>query len=160
MSAGQPPILDDSQPPSAEQASRLLRLGISDAARPVDDLLDRLTEPDGPSWLAGVLTDGPTGSYGCPEQSLAGGAISLEQLRSLKQQGAELASSASSEVARLTALVCYFFAVASGLAHFGHNLTSRSGSELIPILDDLAAVTPPIWAALFKRAVAVLSGRT
>lgn len=155
MTESRPRIPQPVQPPSAEQTSRLLRLSMDSLPRPIDDLLDRLTAPDGSSWLAHVLSTGPGGAYGPPEVAIQQ-SVSLEQLRSIKEAGTDLAVRGRSGDARLAAMTSYFFAVAAGLARFDENLTSRESDELDEILRDLAAVVPPNWTDMFDRALSAL----
>ncbi len=140
---------------SFEQASRMLRMGLAEPVRPVDALLERLAQPDGSAWLGAALISGPAADFGHPEELLANGKATLEQLRAIKQAGTRQASD-ESYGAHWPAMICYFFAIAAGLAHFGVNLSSRSPADLEAVFLDLAAVTPPIWSDLFVRAAAAL----
>lgn len=140
---------------SIEQASRMLRMGLAEPVRPVDALLERLGRPDGSAWLSAALVAGPAAAFGHPEELMAGGKATLEQLRAIKQAGTRQASD-ESYGAHWPAMICYFFAIAAGLAHFGVNLSSRPPAELEAVLLDLAAVTPPVWSELFVRAANAL----
>lgn len=140
---------------STEQASRLLRIGLTNPARPVDALLERLAQPDGATWLTATLVSGPAAAFGSPEELLAGGKATLDQLRAIKQAGTKQALG-EAYGAHWPAMICYFFAVGAGLAHFGVNLSSRPPEDLEAVFLDLAAVTPPAWSELFVRAATAL----
>jgi hypothetical protein len=60
----------------------------------------------------------------------------------------------------MQATIGYFFSIAAALAHYGEVITSRSGEELLPVLRDLAAITPPPWSGLFTRAADRMSNDT
>jgi len=147
-------------PVEADQASRLLRVGLRGPARPVDRLLDRLAEEDGAKWLRGVLSDDPLGLLASATADRAEAGITLDALKSLKQIGKTSAMRADTRDATLRAMVGYFFSVGTGLAMFRENISSRSAEELDPILMDLASVSPPEWSALFEKAWAALSDKS
>jgi hypothetical protein len=146
-------------PVETDQASRLLRVGLRGPSRPVDRLLDRLAEPDGKAWLAGVLSDGPLGLLASAVTQGDEAAITMDHLRSIKEIGKTSAIRADTRDATLRAMVGYFFSIGVALARFGTNISSRSAEELDSILMDLASVAPPDWSALFERAWSALDTR-
>jgi len=147
-----PRLTEPQVPVEPDQASRLLRVGLRGPARPVDRLLDRLAEPDGATWLDGVLSEGPLAVLVEPAPS----DLTPDHLRALKEMGKTAAMRADTRDATLRAMVGYFFSIAAGLAQFGQNISSRSAEELDPILMDLAAVSPSGWSAIFERAWSAL----
>lgn len=147
-------------PVEADQASRLLRVGLRGPARPVDRLLDRLAEEDGAKWLHGVLSDGSLDLLASATVDRGGADITLDALKSLKEIGKTSAMRADTRDATLRAMVGYFFSVGTGLAMFRENISSRSAEELDPILMDLASVSPPEWSAMFEKAWGALSDKS
>lgn len=146
----------DNLPSFAEMAihdaSRMLRLGLSERQRPIDDLLDRIVTADGETWLADVLKTGPAGSFGSPTTYLLEGKATLDQLTAIKQTSKSLLNSEPNPAGRLTALASYFYAVAAALRHYRTNISSRSRDELNPVLQELAAVSPSPWADFLDEA--------
>ncbi len=140
---------DDHLPDKTElpiaDATRLLRFGLSEKARPIDELIDRLLDVDGPTWLDSVLRSGPAGSFGDPMVTLLDGAATLDQLMAVKQTSKSLLTRDANADSRLTALATYFFVVAAALGNHQTNICSRSGHELAEVLLELASVCPEPW---------------
>ena len=103
------------------------------------------------------MTSGPAGELGPLAETLRDGHLTLEQVVTLKQTCSTLAQDGADSDARLAAMTGYFFAIAAGLAHFDTNISSRKPEQLVPMLQDLAAVTPEDWSGLFVRATAALA---
>ncbi len=145
----------DNLPSLAEMAlhdaTRLLRLGLSEHHRPIDELLDRLLQKDGGKWLEVALKGGPTGSFGSPIAFVFEGKATLDQLIAIKQTSKSLLHAEPNLNGRLTALASYFFAVAAALLHHHTNISSRTRDELDSVLLELAAVCPPPWAAFLDK---------
>ena len=144
---------------TATDASRLLRLGLHEPVRPIDSLLDRLSHPDGKEWLEKALQESAASLFGPPQHCLAEGGVSLSQLHSIKQQSKQLLAERKDASSRLLATIGYFFSIASALAHYNEVITTRPSQELLPVLEDLAAVTPPVWSTMFHRAATALSAK-
>lgn len=137
---------------AVEQASRMLRLGLHGPARPVDKLLDRLGESDGENWLRNVLAMEEWSVLASVPNTNAQDAPVIEQLTKIKDAGKMTAVRGGSPETSLRAMVGYFFAIAGAFALFQTNISSRSATELEPILIDLASVAPPEWSGVFERA--------
>jgi hypothetical protein len=145
-------INSSSEPIAVEQASRMLRLGIHGPARPVDNLLDRLAEPDGATWLRGVLAMEGVAALATIPTPTGKESLVVGELTQIKESSKAAAIRGGSHVALLKAMVGYFFAIAGAFALFQTNISSRSSAELEPILIDLASVAPPDWSVVFERA--------
>lgn len=141
----------------AEQASRMLRLGIHGPPRPIDRLLDRLAADDGAAWLSEALSDESTARLASLPSVGEEHDVTLEQLTAVKEACKSTALRTHAPDVSLRAMVGYFFSVAGALALFRTNISSRGNDELEPILIDLASVTPPDWSALFERAWSAIS---
>jgi hypothetical protein len=133
-------------------ASRLLQLGLSGPRRPVDALIDRLSQLDGHRWLESALTVGPASVFEDPENALIHGRATLDQLKQMKDGGKSLMKQSRDRETRLIAIAGYFVAIAAAMAHYGNRICSREREELNPILLDLAAVAPNKWSELLSRA--------
>lgn len=140
---------------TTSDASRMLELGLSSPRRPVDDLIDRLSLPGAGDWLAQTLAQGPAGAFGDPASYLAEGKATLDQLLAVKQSSKSLLNTVDDPATRLAALAGYFFAIAAALVQHKSNISSRSLSELEPVLLDLASVTAEPWTSLLAGASAV-----
>ncbi len=152
-----PSLPEDALPELTEaDATRMLSLAISGPLRPVDDLIERLSRPDGAKWLSRVLSAGPTAAFGAAREQIADGKASLEQLRAIKQTSKSLLQNSKDPQSRLTAMVSYFFPVAAALTHYDESICSRPREELETVLLDLAAVTDEPWSSMFSTAA--LSG--
>lgn len=154
---------DDDDTLSARSAARLLLLGLDEPVRPVDQLLDRLSRPNGAEWFAGLVRDwnlapaGPVAELGLPDVLIAEGQATLDQLMRIKQRCSTLLAQSQDDASRLRATAGYFMSIAAGLAHHQQLISSRSPKDLLPVLSDLAAVTPQPWSNLFLRAVRSLA---
>ncbi len=133
---------------------------MDEPVRPIDILLERLSRADGAEWLESALQNGPASAFGSARTYLADGQASLEQLSFMKQQSKRLLADRQDSPSRLRATIGYFFSIASALAHYQEVITARSSQELRPVLDDLAAVTPPTWSAMFQLAAASLAAKS
>ena len=142
-----------------EQASRMLRVGLAGPERPIDTLLDRLSDDDGAAWLRDVLSDGAMAILGAVVAARHDETVTVESLTALKEQCKSAVVRRRDPEASLRAMVGYFFAVAAAIDRFGTNISSRGADELAPMLMDLASVTPPDWSSVFERALSVVSER-
>ena len=136
-------------------ASTLLRLGL-DQHRPVDRLIDRLSEADGGSWLESALSWGPMQGHCSPRDLLLAGGADLELLKRIKERGKAMVKSAVSNDEQLAGLAGYFFAVAAALRWHGRLIANRARGEVAEILLDLAAVAPQPYQDLLGRAMSAL----
>ncbi len=140
-----------------EQASRMLRVGLAGPERPIDRLLDRLSDDDGAAWLRDVLSDGALAILDSVVAARRDRTVTVEALTTLKEQCKSAVVGRRDPEASLRAMVGYFFAIAAAIAVFGTIISSRGADELEPILTDLASVTPPDWSSVFERALSVVS---
>ncbi len=135
-----------------DHVSSLLRLALEDGRRPVDDLIDRLGQPDGPAWLVGTIDALSIFSHEALTQQLVEGQATLEQLVAIKDESKSTVGRGEDSGSRLVAMWVYFVTVAAALMHYGALICSRDRDELDPILLDLAVVAPPPWSELLGRA--------
>jgi hypothetical protein len=135
--------------------SRLLQVGLDAPRRPVNDLVDRLLEPDGDQWLSRILHTGPVATHGLPKELLCEGRATFEQLMAIKGQSKQMLQGPGGRESRASALMGYMLAVAAALVHHGRMISSRPRSELDAVLLELADVTPGEWAGLLRRAARV-----
>ena len=133
-------------------ASRLLQLGLSGPRRPVDGLVERLSQLDGHRWLESALSRGPACTFEDPESALIHGGATLDQLKEMKEDCKSLMKQSRDQETRLIALAGYFLAIAAAMAHYENCICSREREELDPILLDLASVAPGDWSNLLSRA--------
>lgn len=153
MSTDRPSHLGDSL--SANAVSRLLPLGLSQPAGPVAALIERLSAPDAPDWLARTLSGGAMADAGTTAAACADGRASLEDLRRVKDQAKKAMGRSETRQEMLSATLCYFLAIGAGLAHHNELLTSQSREQVDQALVDLADVLPDPWAAMLERAAMV-----
>ena len=148
------------EPPSTpplplDTATELLRLGLSGPRRPVDDLVDRLSEPDGAEWLIRALEDKALGGRGSAVEQLAEGRATIDQLAEVKDRSQRLLRTGPDQDTLLAGIAGYFFALAAALLHHGRALSSRSRDELDPVLLDLATVAPSPFSEMLSDATLV-----
>lgn len=134
------PLSVDSMEASA--VTRLLRMGLSPARRPIDALIDRLRARDGESWLDLQLgVEMPQTERMIASRILARQA-QLDDLLRMKDLSKLRLAQVHTEPERVSALLGYFLAVAGGLAQYGLVITSRAGEELEIAMLDLAEAAP------------------
>ena len=136
-------------------ATQLLRLGLTGPRRPVDDLIDRLGEPDGANWLIEALDQGVLAGLGSAVGQLAEGEATVEQLAEIKERSQSQLRTGLDRDSRLAGIAGYFLTLAAGLRHHGHALSSRSRDDLDPVLLDLATVAPSPFSELLSDATLV-----
>jgi hypothetical protein len=143
-----------------EQISKLLRLGLSAedepaGVRPVERLLERLSQEDGPGWFretAGSLLD----LRPSPEAVLLERRPDITELERLKSRCKEMVNSSGDD--HLISLAGYYLAVAAGLKHHKVLLSGMDSSSWYEILDDLEIGFPPPLDELFREAREALAG--
>ncbi len=131
------------------QASQLLRMGISGPRRPVDDVIDRLGEPDGAEWFNALMATatGRSGGVRAFEDRL-----SVEELVAVKERAKTSVVEAVTKDEAAAATAAYFVAVAMALVHHGAMISSQPRDELTAVLADLAAAAAAPWAELLMEA--------
>lgn len=132
-----------------DQATALLQVGLAGTSRPIDALMDRLSEERDHAWLQRTLS---TMFSKTDLAALQSGDADVRTLDAMKQQAKELLSEADSQEPQLAALAGYFTAVAAGLAHHDTLLSSRPGEEWAEMLADMAGLVNNGWRALFAAA--------
>jgi hypothetical protein len=130
--------------------SRLLSLGLSGKREPIDELVDRLRQPDGAPWLRAALARGPLSELGPLEELLAAGSAKLSQMEELKKRSNALLENPAERDAFLSGMACYFFSIAAALVHHRRLITSQTREKLDPVLKKLARAVPEPWAELLK----------
>ena len=100
-----------------------------------------------------VCQKSPAARHGSPEEKLAGGSLTLAELKAVKEERKELLSKARSQEDRLAALLAYHLSAAAGLIHHRRLIVSREREELDPVFLDLSSVPPEPWSGLLARAI-------
>lgn len=152
MSTSDQPIESRFSELTTSDASRLLQLGLNIQESPIDQLLDRLNQPDGPQWLDQQLSEKPISIFGSPEQIFVDGNITLEQLQQIKLKCKQILSTQKDYQSRMLATIGYFFSIAASLQHHQKLLSSRKIDEIKAAMNDLSAITSKPWCNLFKSA--------
>jgi hypothetical protein len=140
-------------PPTITEAvtSRMLRASVREGVRPVDDLIERLLEPDGPTWLESRLAVIMPAETGYRDLFCTRGP-GLNQLHAMKNQGKAWLRTAATPDERLAGTAAYFLAVAAALRWHRTVITSAAaadgGAELRSVLLDLASALPEPWASM------------
>jgi hypothetical protein len=145
--------MDHERELDSTRLTRFLTLGLTKEHRPVDEALERLREPDGKEWFRTLIAKSPAASCGPPEEKLAAGTLSLEELKAIKEDAKRLLSKSESKEDRLAALLSYLLSAAAGLAYHRILIVSRSREELDPIFLELTSALPEPWSELFARAL-------
>jgi len=122
-----------------ELVSRFLRLALDSEQRPVKRLVDRLLEPDGPSWFDGQLAKSP----GLSAEA------SLESLRTIKDDARRKARESAMVP---ESLLRYFLAIGLALHHHQIRMTRAEPELLAASLVELAEVTPGPWNHMLRDA--------
>jgi hypothetical protein len=130
---------------------RLLKLGLTQPRRPIDELIERLSRDDGATWFLGLCQRQPLNLFGLANEALPGGRASVAQLTELKETGKRMLRESGTD-SRLIGMATYFLAVAAALANHGALICSRTREELDPVLLDLATVLPGQWSEMLGRA--------
>lgn len=139
-------------------AKRLLETALSpDSRRPIDDLIDRLSAPDGSAWLASVLAHAP---FDVPKWEGEVGweptAATLAELKDFKARSKAMLGHATGVDARCRATLGYFLAIAVAIVEHGARLSSEPPEPLAISLADLAAALDDAWSDLFMRGALAL----
>lgn len=133
---------------------RLLSLGLlGGIGRPVDDLIDRIREPDGRDWLEFALQSGPAGAGRSPEDLVLRGRGTRTELVRIKDESKVLyRASVDDRHSRLTGLLTYLLVLAALYVHHDVPLSARAEEELRAAWMDLALVAPDAWKLLLSEA--------
>jgi|GEM_PF-1689260 len=139
------------------EASRLLKLGLTSHENPVEQLVKRLRESDGPDWLVIALQKLPEVGGAEGEHWLLDPPVSLAVIKEFKQQCIDLAGETDSEETWLIAMVGYCLAIAAALAHHKELITTRKHDEVERAIRDLERVAHHPWHGMLTTALAALS---
>lgn len=123
-----------------EAVSRLIRLGATGASRPVDDLIARLSAPDGPAWLRASLDGEPM--RGLVDSTGSFQPRSLPELDAIKSVGKTLGGSRTDANARRLGTLAYFLAIAAAKLQHNTWMSSQPEVQLREALADLATALP------------------
>ena len=136
------------KPSAPDSATRIFRLDAAGQRRAVDDVIDRLRQPDGWAWWTGLVADYPPADG--PDRTHA----SLVHLTRAKEAHKARIAKLAPGPERTTATALYYACIAGALAHHGKRITTQKPEVLKEALLDLAASTPEPWPALLKKAAA------
>ena len=134
----------------------MLRMGVADARRPIDRLIDRLGVPGGTLWLVDGFRLPLCGFGADPEDGLVRGRLPLVALDAAKERCKQAAFTNPDANARLIATGGYYFAIAAAAVHHNRLITSLPHEELCNALLDLGAAVQEPWALLLGRAALLL----
>lgn len=141
-----------SGPLSSDQAAGLLQVSLSETARPIDILLERLAEPKGGAWMMKSLSE----QLDREELDLLRGEnVTESAIQALKHKIKRRLADAKDQQSHLAALVCYCLVVARGLVSCDCLLSSRSPQEWTDFLADLVGVVPVQWRELVLDAAEI-----
>lgn len=140
---------------SVDAASRLLKLGLGGRRRPVDDLIDRLHEPDGARWLTQALDAGPLEGIGDAEAIFLNGEGGLAKLTAIKERSKVILDRPRDRDERLAGLAAYFLSIAAGLRHHGKVIGGRGREDRNTVLLDIAAAAPAPFSEMLGKATLV-----
>lgn len=137
-------------------AQEMLKMGVSDARRPIDRLIERLRGADGPAWLLDTLKQPAWGVAGDPEAALAKGGMSLESLDQLKERCKQAAFTDQDGSRRIIATGGYYLAIAAAAVHHSRLITSLPAEELATAMLDLGEALPEPWTSMLGRAALLM----
>ncbi len=140
------------------RATSLLQMVLAGTRRPVDDLIERLSETDGSAWFRAAIKRSPFGTRVAQSIKTSDAAPDLETLIAAKQDSKQVLHRAADRDAWLVGLAGYLLAIASAAVHHGAVISSTSSHELAGSLLDLATVAPEPWSDLLGRAALVVGG--
>ena len=128
---------DDFAGITGEDVTRLLGLALRQPHRPVDDVIDRLRQPDGEAWLAAALRSGPSPDSRGMFQALQSREVDLKTLQSMKAASKQMLKERTEPDTRTAPVLVYFLVIAAALARHGVLITSHTRDEVDEILIDL-----------------------
>jgi len=141
-----------SQPRLQKQtAVTMLSMGLVGKHRPLDDLIDRISRPDGQVWLQSLLRQYDR-TMPMSMQSMLDGSASLDQLKRTKDISKSLIADSATREMALGALAVYCLTVAAALVHHGQLISTQPREEWDTLFVDLADVMPVPWRDLLMQA--------
>lgn len=144
---------DDPGPIEPGRARGLLKLSLTAAPRPIDELLHQLEQPDGRVWLVHAM---PAHIDRAELTHLIHGKLPLYAIIERKDRSKTSIVEAETKDAAMAALAVYCLCVASAIVHFNQLISTQSWRTWQVFLADLADVAPEEWRSLlFNAAVKV-----
>lgn len=140
-------------------AQEMLKMGVADARRPIDRLIDRLNAPNGANWFLEGLKIPQCGFGEDVEGSLARGRMPLAVLDQCKERCKQAAFADPDANVRLLATGGYYLTIAAAAVHHNRLITSLPHEELANAMLDLGAATPDPWTTLLGRAALLLGAK-
>jgi hypothetical protein len=134
----------------------MLKMGVADARRPIDRLIERLSVPGGADWLVLGLRLPQCGFGEDPEGGLVRGRLSLAALDAAKERCKQAAFTDPDANVRLAATGGYYLTIAAAAVHHNRLITSLPHEELSNAFLDLGAAMQEPWALLLGRAALLL----
>ena len=139
------------------KAGDLLQLVLARSRNVAEELVLVLSGAEGGPRFGALLDHAWAGRAGAPEEKLAAGGATLDELRELKAAAKALFWKGSDRDERVAAALAYFLALAAALAHHGALITGEDREDLARVFTDLAALSPAPWPDLFVRALEALA---
>jgi hypothetical protein len=136
---------------SAAEAAQVLSLGLAGPRRPVDELLERLREPDGVAWLERAMQHEPE-LHRAADATAADRPIPLDRLNDIKERSKERIAGAATVDEAMRGLAVYCTCVAAALAHHGTLISSQPREQWDLLLIDLTEGMPSPWRELLRAA--------
>jgi hypothetical protein len=132
-------------------AASLMQLASVGEPRPIDMLLDRLTDPDGAQWFNQSIRRDSKASVLWPDGRYSSHGVTLERMRSLKQHAKVIAGAGGFE-STLRGTGLYFTATGVARVVLDQRISSHDDTVLAPIFADLSEAVPSPWRELFDEA--------
>ncbi len=136
------------KPPPPDGATKMFRLDTLGQRRGVDDVIDRLRQPDGWQWWGTLMADFPPAEGADPTRA------ALPHLTRAKEAHKAAMAKLSPGPERTSETGLYYACIAGALAHHNKRITNQKPEALREALLDLAASTPAPWSELMKTAAA------
>ena len=137
---------------SGDQTRTFFELGIRGPHPMIHYLEERLSQPDGTTWLGATFDQLLVNDSGAGSDDLATGGIGINDLESMKQCSKRLHQDSHDVDTRARAFVGYFLTLAAARLHHSAHISGRSPEEVATILLDLADTLPEPWCHLASRA--------
>lgn len=140
-------------------ANEMLRMGVADARRPIDRLIERLQNPGGNAWFLEALKQPACGLGDDPENGLARGRLTVAALDTAKERCKQAAFANTDSNVRLAATGGYYLTIAAAAVHHNRLITSLPQEELANAFLDLGGALGEPWTTLLGRAALLLGAK-
>lgn len=134
-------------------AKSLLAMALRASARPLDQLIERLTAEDGPRWLAAVSQNPALAELGVTYDALIDGEADLKMLESIKDLSKSAVARQTEDSSKLEPTYLYFMSLAAALAHHGEIISSQGRQEILDAFEELADALPHRERSLIDKAM-------